>query len=179
MSLQDSFNLREESQKSWEHHVCDELVYLPECFPVLTDGQLVGVSGVSLPEIYLKSDAWIELQFCLVGERNAHYVAIIESLDAKIERITLGDRAATGLKAENVSLRDVRKRNYDFTSIRRNSPMLVEVTESIQSPQGVSFVGFPSTVRLKRFDFLDGSRGGLLQPAYSISRCPLFWRADD
>jgi len=58
-------------------------------------------------EIYLKADAWIELQFCLVGERNAHYVEIIESLDAKIKRITLRDRAATGLKAKNVSLRDV------------------------------------------------------------------------
>lgn len=104
---QGRFDLRKESQKSWEHHVCDKIVYLPQSFAVFADRQRVGMPRVSLPEIYLKADAWIELQFCLVGERNAHYVEIIESLDAKIKRITLRDRAATGLKAKNVSLRDV------------------------------------------------------------------------
>ena len=103
------FALRKESQKSWEHHVCDKIVYVPQSFAIFADRQCIGMARVSLPEIYLKADAWIELQFCLVGERNAHYMAIIESLDTKIKRITLRDRAATGLKAKNVSLRDVRK----------------------------------------------------------------------
>lgn len=159
MSLQACFDLREESQKSWKHHVCDELVYVPESFAILTDSELVGMSGVSLPEIYLKDDAWIELQFSLVGEGNAHYVAIIESLNAKIKRILPGHGPAVGWKPEDVSPCHVWKGNDDFTSVRGDSPMLVEVTESIQSPEGVRFVGFPSVVRLKRFDFLDGSRG--------------------
>lgn len=159
MSLQDSFDLRKESQKSWKHYVCDELVYVPEAFAILTHSELVGMSGVSLPEIYLKADAWIELQFSLVGEGNAHYVAIIESLNAKIKRILPGRGPAVGWKTKEVSPCHVRKGNEDFTSVRGNSPMLVEVTESIQSPEGVRFVGFPSVVRLKRFDFLDGFRG--------------------
>ena len=109
--LRCQFDLRKEPQESWEHHFCDKTVYLPQSFAIFADRQRVGMPCVSLPEIYLKTDAWIELQFCHVGERNAHYVAIIESLDAKIKRSTLRDRAATGLKAEKVSLCYGRKRN--------------------------------------------------------------------
>ena len=155
MSLQDRFELRKEAQKSWEHHICGKIVYLPQSFAIFANRQRVGMPCVSLPEIYLKADAWIELQFCLVGERNAHYVAIIESLDAKIKRSTLRDRAVTGLEAEKVSLRDGRKRNDDFTSVRRNSPVLVEVADSVQPPEGMRLIGVPSMVRLKRFDFVD------------------------
>jgi len=72
-------------KKSWEHHVCDKIVYLPQSFAVFRRSSARRMPRVSLPEIYLKADAWIELQFCLVGERNAHYVEIIESLDAKIK----------------------------------------------------------------------------------------------
>jgi hypothetical protein len=171
--LQDCFDLRKEAQKSWEHHVCNKIVYFPQSLTVFANRQCVRMQRVSLPEIYFKADGWIELQFCLVGERNAHYVAIIESLNAKIKRIALRDRAITGLKAENVSPRDVWKPNYDFTSIRRNSPMLVEVTEGIQPPEGMGFVGLPSTIRLKRFDFLDrfgGNSGDLPIPSPNVLR---------
>lgn len=160
MSLQAHFDLREESHKSWKHHICNEIVYLPESFPVFADGEGVGIQSVSLPEIYLKGNAWIDLQFSLVGERNAHYVAIIESLHTNVERIRRAKSTlSTGFKTKDFSARDVRKDNFDFAAISGDSPMLVEVAESIQSPQRVCSVGCPSVVWLKRFDFVDSLRG--------------------
>jgi hypothetical protein len=130
-------DLREESHKSWQHSVSDEIVYLPEAVFGLNKG--IGISDRIAPaEIYRNGDAWVELQFVLVGERGAHYVAIIESLNSDVLPCSFG------------------KVNQDFPSVGRNPPVLVEVTHSVEPPQGMSFVGCPSVIRLKRFDLSDG-----------------------
>ena len=128
--------LREEAHKSWQHSVSDEIVYLPEAISVLDESVGIG-DGITPAEIYRDGNAWVELQFILVGERGAHYVAIIEALD------------------RNELPRSFGKVNQDFASVGRNPPVLVEVTHSVEPPQRMSFVGCPSVIRLKRFDLSD------------------------
>jgi len=132
--------LREEAHKSWQYIVSDEIVYLPETISVLNEA--VGIDGrIALAEIYRNGNAWIELQFGLVGDRDTHYQAVIEALNRDEFCRAWG----------NV--------NEDFTSVSRNPPVLVEVTHSIQPPERVRFVGCPSVIRLKRFDLVDGFIG--------------------
>jgi hypothetical protein len=145
--------LREEAHKSWQHSVSDEIVYLPESIPILN--QAIGVEDrIALPEIYRNGDAWIELQFVLVGDRNANYVALIERFN--------GDKFSDGLG----------EMGEDFASISGNPPVLVEVTHSVEPPERMRFTGFSSVVWLKRFDLCDGLVGDiphLALPSFNIS----------
>lgn len=132
--------LREEAHKSWQHSVSDKLVYLPESVPVLNEA--IGIDGgIALPEIYRNRNAWIEFQFVLVGDRDAYYVAIIEAFNR--------DELSRGLG----------KMNNDFSAIGGNSPMLVEVAHSVESPQLMGLIGCTSLIWLKRFDLNDGKFG--------------------
>ncbi len=143
-------DLREESHKSWQHSVSDEIVYLPEAVPVLDERIGIG-DRIAPAEIYRNGDAWVELQFILVGERGAYYVAIIESLNRDV--LPCG----------------FRKVNQNFSPVGRNPPVLVEVTHSVEPPQRMSFVGCPSVIRLKRFDLSDG----IVRDILDLSRPPL------
>ena len=158
LSLQRYFDLRQEAQESWEYHICDEIVYLPEATTILRDREFIGIPGVSLPEIYLKRDAWIELQFSLVGDRDAYYMAILESVNAQVERHLDNHARTVGLDANNVSLCDLREINGKFAAVRGDTTMLVEVTDCVQPPKRVAFVGCASLVRLKRLDLVNSSK---------------------
>jgi hypothetical protein len=135
-------SLREEAHKSWEHSFGDECVYLPEAVFGLNKSIRIG-DRIAPAEIYRYGNAWVELQFVLVGERGAYYVAVIESLDGDVLPRSFG------------------KVNQDFAPVGRNPPVLVEVTHSIQPPQRMRFVGLPSVIRLKRFDLCDSLIGDI------------------
>src|ERR1019366_3618678 len=127
----------EEFDESWQYVFSDELVHLPESIYGLQKSG--GVShGVTPAEIYLEGRGQLELKFMLSGERDAEYVAIARSL------------------LLHVGLHRTREIDLQLTSVCRNSPVLVEVTHSVQPPQRMRFIGCPSVVRLKRFDFRDG-----------------------
>lgn len=147
--------LREEAQKSWQHSLSDEIVYFPESLSILNQDQALGVDGrIALPEIYRNGDAWIELQFVLVNDRNANYVALVERFN--------GDKFSNALG----------KVSEDFASVSGNPPVLVEITHSVEPPERMRFVGFPSVVRLKRFDLRNGLVGDiphLAVPPFNIS----------
>ena len=158
MSLQSWFDLRKESQKSWEHHFCDEIVYVPETSAILANRKLVRIPSISLPEIYLKSNAWIELQFVLVGERDAYYVAIIEGVNPQIKGHLDDNAFAVPLNSNHVSAGNVREVNNQLAAIGGDAAMLVDVAKRVQSPKGMSFEGCPSLIRLKRFNLGNGLR---------------------
>jgi hypothetical protein len=140
-------DLREESFKSWEYAVTDELVYLVNPFNVL------GNAGLIPSEIYLKGDAWIEMHFLLKGDGSHGYTAIIESLSLDKSGFVRGQ---------------VSKSDIHCTAIRRDPPMFVEITHLVKPPQRVCFKGIPSMVRLKRFDLTNSpirdSFGKVMEP---------------
>jgi hypothetical protein len=150
------WELRKEAQEFWEHGITNELVYLPDALPVLSESRRIPA------EIYLKGDAWIELQFTLVGERNTQFVAIVESLYSQVKGNVDDDTTKGGLYANDVSLRDFRELKKTLTTIRGDTPMLVEVTHSVNTPDRMRLVSVPSVVWLKRPDLISSRFGDSL-----------------
>jgi hypothetical protein len=158
------WDLRKEAHESWQYSVLDELIYIPDAVSVLDKVH-------AYPEIYLEGHVWIELKFVLLGERDANYIAIIESLNAKIKRPFDYHSSATrdGLQANNVALGDLGELAIDFAAVRRDSSMFIEVTHGVEPPNRMRFIGIPSVIWLKREDFVSGSSGhsiGLLPEAF-------------
>jgi hypothetical protein len=141
-----SYLLREEARKSWQHTVTDELVYVSD----FGRSQYDSVSNIS--EVYLKRDAWIEIEFTLLGQRDAKYTAIIDAFESD---------PLVGGKVE-----------LNMGTIGGNSPVLVEVTHSVEPPEKVVFKGCRSTCWLKFSDNRDGISGDIgeanFEPALGI-----------
>lgn len=117
---------REESRKSWDHIVSNEIVYVEK-------------SRTSEPKIafpfakfYIKGTMWCELQIFLVGQRNAYFKTVIELFN---------ERARTSWNND-----------LHFSRIDRNDHVLVNVGKPVELPEGVFCVGRPSVIRLKRID---------------------------
>lgn len=147
------WELREEAHKSWENGVLDELIYLPDGIPILNKTRGIA-SAKTYAEIYLEGHVWLESQFMLLGQRHANYMAIIESINAKIKRSLRYDSSARKrLQSKNVPAGDPRKLAVDLAPVGKNSAMFIEIAHGIETPERVCFVSIPSVVWLKRQDF--------------------------
>lgn len=133
--------LHKEALKSWDHFQTDEIIYLSDAFTGFGDSR-------SIPaETYRNGSGWLELQFMLHGERDAYYKAIISRVNSECSASVI-----SGGHEREISIKNA--------AIGRNSPVLVEVTHLVQPPQRVIFIGCPSMIWLKRFNFTEGFRGG-------------------
>jgi hypothetical protein len=130
-------SLVEEACESWEYAFIDEFPYLCESSDLLGDSRFVAA------EHYRKGVGIIIVEFVLKCERSAHYKPVVRSID--------GHNASCKLFACKV-----RKMQDCRASISRNPSVLVEVTHLIEPPQRVRFIGCPSMIWLKKFDFADG-----------------------
>ena len=130
----DPCELREEAHKSWQHAIAEELVYTVN--PVgVHDHAVMGV-----PKVYLEGNAWIELHLVFHGKREAHYTAIIERFPGN----------------DSINLRQLED---NLAPVRRDAPVLVEITHSVQPPQKVRLWGTRSLIRLKQINLFDGIGG--------------------
>ncbi len=68
-----AYRLREEARKSWDHIVCDELVYSLKVLKIQSD------VPVKIAKNYLKGDWCIECHLTFEAEGNIHYQLIVES----------------------------------------------------------------------------------------------------
>lgn len=139
-----SYLLREEAHESWQYTITDEIVYLPD-FIGADDNTSRNVS-----EIYLKGDVWVEVEFRLLGQRNTKYTAIID--------VFKGDISGTPRHLE-----------FDMGTIGGNSPMLVEVTHSVQPPQKILLKGCRSVCWLKVSDYGSGICGDIGEAHFESS----------
>ncbi|MBF8267385.1 MAG: hypothetical protein HW388_893 [Dehalococcoidia bacterium] len=128
----DFWSLREKARESWEYAISNVLVYLGK-FPD-ADDQAVNFAA----EEYIRGRWWCELHLCLDGDGHSHYVCIIETANMRLD-------AFRNLEVERGAL-------------SRNDPMFVNIAQLIELPEKVVFVRWPSVVRLKRLDFISGSR---------------------
>ena len=130
MSELGPYRLLEESRKSWEYVISDELTYFSE----------LGGPNRKLfsPKNYGARRFWLEFHLVFWGSRHEHFHLIVESAHGRGTRI----RDANG----NRTCRDWYQ------------PMLKGVAEFVEEPQRMVFVGRPSVVRLKLFD--EGDCGG-------------------
>ena len=126
-----AYRLLEESRKSWDHAVSDELVYCVEPSEITAD------PFREIAENYRDGSGWIEVHLTFIGERNTHYAAAIESLTGKTR-----DRSRQNIL------------QHESAAVSRNAAMFIDVAESVQPPQEMAPNGrfIPSQVRLKRFD---------------------------
>lgn len=131
--------LREEAKKSCENALCDELVY------ILDVGRRENNAGSYVPEIYLKSDIWIDVELVLLGEGNRHYTVVVESLETD----------SLGVSGNKIKL--------DLAPVRRDSSVFVEIAHGVEPPQVVEFRGTRSICRLKLTDNGDSVLGHSLK----------------
>lgn len=117
-----------EACESWDCVVSDKLVYF------FNPGQIALDALAGIPEDYMKNNNWVELHFILHAQRESHYAVIID--------------------CDHISGYRRRELEIDGTSVSGNSPMFVDITKFVESPQqmGVNIVGIPSVKRLKRVD---------------------------
>jgi hypothetical protein len=123
------FRLFEESRKSWNYLVSDKVVYFLESFRFTLN------SPEGIAKDYLQRNIWIEchvtFQFRLQTQREAHYIVILEACEPH----------NTG-----------RKLKRDSRTVDRDSHMVIDVAEFIETPKKVALRGFPTVVRLKRLN---------------------------
>lgn len=143
------YRLREEAHEFWKYAVTQELVYSADV--VGTDSD----SRSSIAKDYLIGDLWMDVEFTLVGQRNTNYSVIIESFDGY-----------------HANVRASGKKELNFGPIGRDSPMLVEVTHSVQPPKKIPFRGCRSVCWLKVSDNGNGISRNIpeivLEPAKAI-----------
>jgi hypothetical protein len=125
--------LREESHKFREQFITDKLVHLPQDLTVNHN------SFFLVSEQNLDICPWIELHFVLGGERDGHHCAFVELLNLNLDSFRDGDNF------------------IGDRGVETDSSVLVEITQCIQLPQTVEFVGIPTVVRLYRLH--DGDCG--------------------
>jgi hypothetical protein len=165
------WDLRKEAHESWEHGVTNELVYIPDALPVFDKTALI-TRTETLAEIYLKGDAWIELQFSLIGERDTEYMVVAECVNAKINGDFDDHSAKDWLYTHDIALGNFRKLKKPLTPVSGNPSVLVEVAHSIETPEGMRLVGVPSVIRLKCQNLGSGSFRnsiGLFAESFSAS----------
>lgn len=129
---EDYGSLREESRKSWDNAVSDELVYLNDPLKIARDIDR-GVHG-EIPKNYIKGNLWVEGHLTFVFEGHAeHLLFSIEFYNPKDIGCGVG-----------------KIKSY-LLAMNRDSPVLVDVAESVKSRQQVER-GICSVIRLKRLD---------------------------
>jgi hypothetical protein len=150
-----SHSLLEESREPWQYAVTDEFVYVSETTDRLGD------AGNIPSKIYLEGHTWMEIQFTLEGDGSAYYVLFVRRL-RKNEREVLP--------------REIGEIDHRLTSVRRNPPVLIEVTQLVKPPQRMRFIGFPSMIWLKRINHTDSFLGNTDNT--SFERVPLGFEQD-
>ena len=130
------WSIREEARKFWDHCTSDEAVYV---------GQPVsGNSDIALPfsELYLRGDAWLEVEVFFVNEWNTHLHCILEAVINSGRRINGHEDGETSGR-------------------ERDRFMLVEVAKKLQLPESVILRRATTIIRLKQSNF---SRDGIRKP---------------
>ena len=125
-----AYRLLEEARKTWEHIVCDKIVYSVKSIDVALD------FPPGIAKDYLKfRHSWIESHFIFHRERDFHYICIIES------RVKKGWRNRVPV-------------DHSADTVNGNSDVFVDVAQFMKSPQIVAAnrIWIRSIVRLKRFD---------------------------
>ena len=130
-ALDPSFKLLKEARKSWDYIVSDKFVYVLDTMP-LNLNSLVGIA-----KSYAHGDSWMEFHLTLHGERETHYVILVESHQF----------AGNG----------VRKSEVNASAVDGNTPVFVDVAQFVEFPQqiGLNACSIPSVMRLKRIDNCD------------------------
>src|SRR5437879_1870474 len=106
----------------------DEIVYLRDPITV------AGNSLAHVAKNYIKGNFWIECHLTFEIQGSAHHMlVVIES-----QQVTVG-------------LRHLRKVKAELVTVNRNPPVLVDVAQSIETPEQVRR-WVRSVVRLKRLD---------------------------
>jgi hypothetical protein len=137
-----SYLLLKESRESWDYAICDELVHLLQPIDVAPD------SFVGVAKDYVDGNLWIECHVTFEEYGNAyHFCVVVEygkgpELLGEIGEVEINDRR-----------------------IRRDSTVLVDITQGIESPKQMAADCCPisSVVRLKLIDDCDclcGYAGG-------------------
>ena len=130
------YRLLKEARESWNHTVCDELVYRLDTCEVALD------FPIQITKEHLKfRDAWVECHLTFAGKRDFHYCVIVELCDRKV----FGTDGNEGIPLHDTS-----------SPVNGNSHVFVDVAEFIQSPKKMpsNCFGVRCIVRLKRFDNL-------------------------
>ena len=122
--------LLEEARKSWNHIVCDKIVYSIDPVNVALD------TGTHVAKDYLVGNNWIECHLTFEAKGHSHYVALLKF-----------DKGRD-------TCRDVRKSESDSTTVNRNPSVLINVTDSVQLPEKTApdRGGIRSVAWLKRLD---------------------------
>jgi hypothetical protein len=130
-----SYCLLKESRESWEYVVSDEFIYALKPINVTFD------SLFRIPKDYLQGNVWIEIHITFIGERDTHAIVIVENHDTN---------KFLGSQHEDIG-------GVEPHPVHRNSSMLVDIAQQIQSPQEMTdkACSIASTLRLKRFDNTD------------------------
>jgi hypothetical protein len=137
------WELRQKANEGWEYCISNEIVYLPQSITCFDEAVRVG--GMSLPEVYLKGDIWLELELVFVCERDTYSAVIV------IDHLRRDKLPSC-----------IREKYDHLAAISRYSPMFVDVAQGVQSPQRVGFVGCPSVVRLESPDCISRYFGNSL-----------------
>jgi hypothetical protein len=125
---EDSFYLREEARKSWNHLVSDKFVYALNPVKVARDS----IGHIS--KNYLEGRLWIEVHLTFVDQGHADHLLLL------IERNMGRNRPRCAGKPDN-----------KFLPMDRNTSMLVDVAEFVE-PGEKMCRGVDSIVRLKRLE---------------------------
>jgi hypothetical protein len=149
-SLLEPYKLREESRKWPDHFISNEIVYLTEFIPRDFEGSHV------FSKEYLAGDIWLEMEFILHKEGEAHFKAIIETAHKSFPPIN-GEMNGKG------------------TGIDRNHPVFIQFAKLIQLPKRVPIKLCPSVVRLHPINH----QMGFLREERKRPRGPAFGFGDD
>src|ERR1700687_3625273 len=111
-----SYYLLEESRKSWDHIVSDEIVYALDSSEITIDAR------AEVSKHYLEGSVWIEVHLTFEAHGDAHYIVIL-----------MFDERASG-KREHID-------KFGNVSVDRDSPVLIDVAKQIQPPKKVTLDG--------------------------------------
>jgi len=154
---EDYWYLREEAREFWNHGISDKLVYVNH--PVKVARNIVRGIGGKIPEDYIEGRLWFEIHLTFVFEGNAEHLLLCVEFEKS--------RDADG---------GVGEVDYKFLTVNRDSPMLVDVAECVESGQKMSR-GIRSVVRLKRLQNTHcrcGYSSGILPELLPVSRGVVF-----
>ena len=142
------WGLREEARKSWDHVLCDDLVYFAKPFDV--NGECPHVFA----EKYVGSDLWLHIRWAQVEPGEAGN----RCNEALIEAVHFDEPFHVSPKLDS-----------PIAAVNGNGSMFVEIPELIELPERFRLCGIRSVARLKRVK--DRMDDGVEQSAFlPISR---------
>ena len=128
----------EEDFKSWDCIESDKIVYCAQTIKLDFETR----DRVGLVDWFSKNnsgDIYMELNLAFLGERNVYFRCV-----ADVAPPSIGD-------SENAELK--------FNVADSDNLVLVDVAKLVDLPQGMILKGWPSRIRLKRLNNLEGFRG--------------------